>query len=118
MISKAVIAKAAAFRNAFQTAQPFKHVCIDHFLTGATAEAALREFPPFDREFAINEYGEYGGKAVVSNIREIGKFYAKLYDYLMCPEFLSAMSAITGIDNLSGDPTLYGGGIAPRTAGS
>ena len=110
MISKAVIAKAATYRDAFQTAQPFKHVCIDHFFTGGAAEAALREFPPFDREFAVNEYGEYGGKAVVSNIREISAFYAKLYDYLMSPEFLSAMSAITGIDNLHGDPTLYGGG--------
>ncbi len=110
MISKAVIAKAAAYREAFQAAQPFKHVCIDNFFRKDMAEASLREFPPFNREFAINEFGEYGGKAVVSNIREIGPFYAKLYDYLMSREFLEAMSAITGIENLHGDPTLYGGG--------
>src|SRR5579862_2579967 len=82
MISKAVIAKAAAYREAFQAAQPFKHVCIDKFFTRESADASLRDFPPFERKFAVNEYGEYGGKAVVSNISEISPFYARLYDYL------------------------------------
>lgn len=110
MISKDVLRKAAAYREAFQSAQPFKHVCIDDFFTRTAADASLRDFPPFDREYARNEFGEYGGKAVVSNIREISPFYAKLYDYFMGREFLQAMSAITGIDDLRGDPTLYGGG--------
>jgi hypothetical protein len=110
MISNAVISKAAAYREAFQAAKPFKHVGIDAFFNEAEAEAALREFPPFDREYARNEFGEYGGKAVVSNIRAISPFYTRLYDYFLSREFLTAMSAITGIDNLHGDPTLYGGG--------
>ncbi len=110
MISKAVVTRAAKYREAFQTAQPFKHVCIDGFFTEAIAEASLKDFPPFDREFARNEFGEYGGKAVVSNLREISPFYAKLYDYLMSREFMQTMSAITGIDDLHGDPRLYGGG--------
>ena len=54
MISPAVIAEAAAYRQAFQAAQPFKHLCIDDFFTTEAAEAALRDFPPFDREFAVN----------------------------------------------------------------
>jgi hypothetical protein len=110
MISHAVIAEAARFRQSFQAAQPFKHVCIDDFFTSYAAEAAIRDFPPFDQEFARNEFGEYGGKAVINNIREISPFYATLYDYLMSSGFLTAMSAITGIDDLRGDPTLYGGG--------
>ncbi len=110
MISQAVIAQAATYREAFQAAQPFKHVCIDDFFVGAAAEASLRDFPPFDREFALNEYGEVGGKAVVSDIRGISPFYARLYDYLNSPEFMAAMSAVTGIEDLRGDPTLYGGG--------
>lgn len=110
MISKAVLARTAEYRQAFQSAQPFKHVCIDEFFTKTTAEAALRDFPPFDREFAVNEFGEYGGKAVVSNIQEISPFYSKLYAYLMSQPFLEAMSALTGIDGLHGDPRLYGGG--------
>ncbi len=110
MISQPVMAQAAAYRQAFQAAQPFKHVCIDDFLVNAAAEASLRDFPPFDRQFAINEYGEVGGKAVVSNIQEISPFYARLYEYLNSPEFMAAMSAVTGIADLRGDPTLYGGG--------
>jgi hypothetical protein len=100
----------AAYRESFQTAQPFKHVCIDEFFTGKAAEALLRDFPPFDREFARNEFGEYGGKAVISEIQHISRFYAEIYRYLLSPEFLTAMSVVTGIEDLHGDPTLFGGG--------
>lgn len=110
MISEAVLAAADRYREAFRSAQPFKHVCIDDFFTSETAEASLRDFPPFDREFAIGDNGEVGGKAVVSNICEISPFYAKLYEYFLSREFLDRMSAITGIEDLHGDPTLYGGG--------
>jgi hypothetical protein len=71
MISEAVVATADKYREAFQSAQPFKHVCIDDFFTRETVEASLRDIPPFDREFAIGDNGEYGGKAVVSNICEV-----------------------------------------------
>jgi Rps23 Pro-64 3,4-dihydroxylase Tpa1-like proline 4-hydroxylase len=110
MISPDVVAKAETYRESFQSAKPFKHVCIDDFFTSDTAEAALREFPPFEQEFARNEFGEYGGKAVVSCIREVSNSYAKLYDYFMSADFLKKMSDITGIPDLHGDPTLYGGG--------
>ncbi|HEV2362979.1 MAG TPA: 2OG-Fe(II) oxygenase [Caulobacteraceae bacterium] len=110
MISMEILARTAAYRDAYQTAKPFKHVCIDDFFTEEAAAASLRDFPPFDREFAKNEFGEYGGKAVVSCIREISPFYADLYDYFLSREFLDAMSAITGIENLHGDPALFGGG--------
>ena len=110
MISKAVLSKAATYREQFQKAEPFKHLRIDKFFTTDTAEGLLRDFPAFDREFAVNEFGEYGGKAVVSNIHEISPFYNKLYEYLMSDEFMAAMSALTGIADLRGDPTLYGGG--------
>lgn len=110
MISKAILNKAAKYREEFQAGQPFKHVCIDNFFTNSAAEASLRDFPPFDREFAIGDNGDYGGKAVVSDIQQISPFYATLYDYLMSREFLDAMSAITGIEELCSDPSLYGGG--------
>ncbi|HEX5455294.1 MAG TPA: 2OG-Fe(II) oxygenase [Stellaceae bacterium] len=110
MISKDIVAKASVYRESFQSAQPFKHACIDDFFTAETAESSLRDFPRFDREFAKNEFGEYGGKAVVSCMQEISPFYSKLYGYLMSRQFLDAMSEITGIEDLHGDPTLYGGG--------
>jgi 2OG-Fe(II) oxygenase superfamily len=110
LISPAVLATAARYRQAFEAARPFKHVCIDGFFLPDAAAALLRDFPPFDREFARNEFGEYGGKAVINDIAAISPFYARLYDYLMSPAFLSAMSALTGIADLHGDPRLYGGG--------
>ena len=110
MISQAVLANARDYRTSFQSALPFKHLCIDEFFDSDAAEALLRDFPPFDREFARNEFGEYGGKAVISEISTISPFYARLYGYLLSAEFLSAMSAIMGIENLRGDPMLYGGG--------
>lgn len=110
MISRSVIARAAVYRQAFQSAQPFRHLCIDRFFTLEAAAASLRDFPPFDREFARNEFGEYGGKAVINDIKQISPFYRELYQYLMSAPFLDAMSALTGIADLRGDPALYGGG--------
>src|SRR4051812_34211606 len=100
MISRSVIARAESFWTAFQTAMPFKHVCIDDFFTDEAAEIALRDFPAFDSQYALNEFGEVGGKAVISDIAPISKFYADLYMYFLSPESLHAMSVITGIEDL------------------
>jgi len=110
VIRESILAAAAEFRTRFQTARPFKHVCIDDFLTPEAAEQALADFPAFDRGKAINEFGEVGGKAVNTNLRAISPFYARLYDELFSEAFLSQMSSLTGIPDLIADPTMYGGG--------
>ncbi len=74
------------------------------------AEQALSDFPAFDRRNAINEFGNVGRKSVNTKLKEISPFYADLYNYLFSEDFLSAMSAITGIPDLISDPTMYGGG--------
>ncbi len=110
MISKSVLAKAPAICRDFQTARPFKHACVDDFLIPDIAERALADFPAFDKAKAINEYGEVGGKAVNTKLADISPFYAEFYDWLFSKKFLGAMSELTGIPDLIGDPTLYGGG--------
>jgi len=110
VIARSVLANADAFRAGFQTAEPFKHVCIDDFLEPAAAERALADFPAFDPKLALNEYGMAGGKAVNTRLAEISPFYGEFYRYLFTDEFLSAMSALTGIPDLIGDPSMYGGG--------
>lgn len=117
MIDDTVIANAATYRDRFQSAKPFKHVCIDNFFQPDAVAALLRDFPKFDRENARNEFGEYGGKAVVSAISNISTFYAKVYEYLFTRDFLNAMSEITGIPALQGDPTLFGGGTHENLEG-
>jgi hypothetical protein len=110
MISPSVLSAASQIREAFQTARPFKHACIDHFLVPDVAEHALADFPVFDRKNAINEFGEVGGKAVNTNLREISAFYDGFYKWIFSEEFLGQMSELTGIPDLIGDPALYGGG--------
>jgi hypothetical protein len=110
MISREVLLNANNIRASFQTACPFKHSYLHGFLDPDVAEALLREFPAFDREKAINEYGEVGRKAVNTCLSGIGPTYKAFYDYLFSEEFLTAMSAISGIPDLIGDATLYGGG--------
>src|SRR5271165_814061 len=110
MIAEKVLENAASLRQSFQTALPFKHICIDGFFESQDAEELLNDFPSFDTAKAINEFGDVGGKAVNTNLRDISPFYSRVYDYLMSPRFLSEMTEITGIEGLIPDPTMFGGG--------
>lgn len=110
MIDHGVVAAAETLRRNFQDAKPFKHLCIDSFLEPGAAEAALCEFPAFKPEYAKNEFGRVGGKAVRMDLASVSPFYARLYAYLGCLEFLDIMSRLTGIADLQHDPKMYGGG--------
>jgi hypothetical protein len=110
MISPSVLAAASEISRSFQSAKPFKHICVDNFLLPEEAEQALKDFPAFERKNAINEFGEVGRKAVNTKLGEISPFYANFYKWLFSSEFLAEMSDLTGIPGLIGDPSLYGGG--------
>ena len=110
MISKDILVNAKAIQADFQAASPFKHSYLSDFLDPEIAETLLRDFPAFDRDKALNEYGEVGRKAVNTRLADISPTYKKFYDYLFSEEFLKAMSAISGIPDLVGDISLYGGG--------
>jgi hypothetical protein len=110
VLNKAGLGDLAVLRERFQAARPFRHLCLDGFLLPDLAEQALADFPAFDPALAINELGRAGGKAVNTRMAGISPFYRRLYDHLFSQDFLDTMSAITGIDGLIGDPTLYGGG--------
>jgi hypothetical protein len=56
------------YRDAFLTAQPFKHVVIEDFFEPAFAEQLLAEFPSFDKALAINESGYAAGKSVNTDL--------------------------------------------------
>jgi hypothetical protein len=117
LIAPAVIREADAHARRFATARPYRHVVIDDFLVPAVAEALLREFPPFDVKFALNEAGEIGNKAVVEKIRGIGPAYAALDDLIQSRAFLDLVGRITGIDELQYDPWYFGGGTHENREG-
>jgi hypothetical protein len=117
MISAAALQASEAFRLQFQTAKPFRHVVIDDFLEPSACEALLRDFPAFNEKYAADEHGGVGRKAVVERAASISPFYRSFHDYINSAPFLGAMSALTGIDDLISDPTLFGGGTHENLAG-
>jgi hypothetical protein len=117
LISAQVLKRKDAIRAEFQGAKPFKHVCIEDFFPRAYTEELLREFPPFDAQAAVNEFGKVGGKAVKTDLRNIGPAYDKLFSYLSSPLFLDAMSEMLGIPDLLFDPAMYGGGTNENLPG-
>ncbi|MGT2507934.1 hypothetical protein [Cupriavidus basilensis] len=110
MINKKILEEAVSLREGFQGAKPFKHLCIDNFFDTESAERLLSDFPSFQSQNALNEFGAVGGKAVVTTLKDISAFYAQVYDYLLSSDFMAQMSAITGIPDLMPDPGMYGGG--------
>jgi hypothetical protein len=117
MISAHVLAQAREIRQRFQSATPFRHVAIDDFLEAAACEALLRDFPAFDPKRAVNELGEVGRKAVVERVDRISPFYRQFHAYISSPQFLRAMSALTGVSDLIADETLFGGGTHENMSG-
>ncbi len=101
----------------FAAARPFRHVVIDNFFAPDVVDALLREFPPFDAKFALNEAGEVGNKAVVERIRGIGPTYAALDDLIQSRDFLDLVGRITGIADLQYDPWYFGGGTHENREG-
>jgi 2-oxoglutarate-Fe(II)-dependent oxygenase superfamily protein len=117
MISAATLQAAAAHRQSFEHAKPFRHVVIDGFLDDACCEALLRDFPAFSDRYARDEHGGVGRKAVVEDVRAVSPFYAKFHAYIESQPFLDTISALTGIDALIADPTLFGGGTHENLSG-
>jgi hypothetical protein len=100
----------SVYRQAFQSAQPFKHVVIDNFLVPDLAKTLLDHFPVFDSSKAMAETGTVGGKAVNEDLVGMGSIYAQFAEYVDTQPFLNLISAITGIERLINDRTFYGGG--------
>jgi Rps23 Pro-64 3,4-dihydroxylase Tpa1-like proline 4-hydroxylase len=102
--------RAESLAREFAAAQPFRHVVIEPFLDPQFCEDLMREFPTFDRRKALNETGEVAGKAVFSNLTELGPAYARFDRLMQAPEFLELTARITGIPHLLYDPEYVGGG--------
>jgi hypothetical protein len=99
-----------ALVHQFASASPFRHIVVDNFLEPGFCRRLIAEFPHFDARRAVNEMGEVGRKAVVSNIASIGSAYAD-FDALMRDRgFLRLMSRVTDIGDLLYDPEYVGGG--------
>jgi Rps23 Pro-64 3,4-dihydroxylase Tpa1-like proline 4-hydroxylase len=109
-VSTEVLQHVDRYRDAFVHADHFKHVMIENFFEPSFADQLLTDFPSFDSRLARNEYGDIGGKAVNTKIREISPVYQRLYAVISSKPFLEFMSRLSGIPDLLIDPKMFGGG--------
>ena len=110
LVHPQIIDQAGELRQSFQGNKPFRHVVIDHFLEPKFAERLRGEFPPFDPKQALNEFGEVGRKAVVPDVKRLGRSFREFDQLIRSRDFLSLVEQITGIPELLYDPDYAGGG--------
>ncbi len=94
----------------FASAQPFRHVIIEHFLDDAFSRELIAQFPPFGAGDARNERGEEAGKSVINSITRLGPAFRQFDRLMRDAGFLSLMGRITGIPALLYDEDYAGGG--------
>ncbi|HRQ65128.1 MAG TPA: 2OG-Fe(II) oxygenase [Xanthomonadaceae bacterium] len=90
---------------------------IDDFFEDSLCRRLLEEFPSFEERYALNEFGDVGGKAVRMDVRDISPAYRALDAYIQTPEFLGLVSRITGIPELRYDSDYVGGGTHENVNG-
>ena len=110
LVHPQIIDQAGELRQSFQGNKSFRHVVIDHFLEPKFAERLRGEFPPFDPKQALNEFGEVGRKAVVPDVKRLGRSFREFDQLIRSRDFLSLVEQITGIPELLYDPDYAGGG--------
>lgn len=110
MVHESVRGRTEELRKEFAEARPFRHVVMDEFLDGAFCRELMAEFPPFESQYALNERGEPGRKAVVTALKELGPAYARFDGLMRDGAFLEWVGRITGIPKLLYDADYVGGG--------
>ena len=110
MLHPRVVERVEDLRIEFAASQPFRNVVIDEFLDPGFCNQLIEEFPQFDPQYASNERGEMGRKAVVADIAKLSPAYARFDALMRSRDFLSRVGRITGIPGLLYDPEYVGGG--------
>ena len=117
MLRPSVRDSAPQLHSDFAAAQPFRHVVIEDFLDPTFCQRLIAEFPPFEAKNAVNELGEVGLKAVVTDLAAISASYQELDRLVRSREFLTWLGDVTGINDLLYDPDYVGGGTHENSSG-
>lgn len=101
-------------REQFNTAEPFRHLCIDDFLEPDFAAEVCAAYPSFEtalaRGFSFNFVNERK-KVQVTDSSKFPEPVARLHDAISSQEFRDQLAEITGIPRLLADEQLIGGGM-------
>jgi len=104
-------ARLPKLKEQYQAAGPFPNVVMDDFLELRDARKAMAAFPKVEDEGWIH-YLHYNEKKHGLNKMELlPAFIQTLIRQLNSPEFVSFLSALTGIPDLRADDSLEGGGL-------
>lgn len=107
--------KLDVLRDSYRTAQPYEHVVIPNFFKEGIAKTLLSQFPstqdssiewyhydnPLEQKYACNKF----------NDKPQLYLFNMIFEYLNSDATLNYIKQITGIPELSCDPTLHGAGI-------
>jgi len=106
-----------ALHTSFNAGKPFKHVCIDSFLSTEFAETLYSNFPGFDK-MSRNYHGLNEFKSEGAGFDQFHSSFSELKAALNSPEFYKAISAITGIPDMFSVEDALGMGVHQGQNGS
>ena len=117
MLNRAIGDQVEELRVQFAGALPFRHIVLEQFLEPEFCRRLMAGFPSFEARDALNELGEAGRKAVISDFARLAPAYRDFDRLMRDPEFLALMGRITGIPGLLYDPAYVGGGTHENLSG-
>jgi Rps23 Pro-64 3,4-dihydroxylase Tpa1-like proline 4-hydroxylase len=97
--------------DAYQSAEPFKHIVIDDFLKEEVANELAKLFPKFSDNFWYEYNNPIEKKLASDDIRKFPPLLAKVIHALNSQDFLKKIEKLTSIKKLFSDPYLHGGGL-------
>lgn len=103
--------KARRFATEFAAAEPFPHVVIDGLFDPLFLERVIEEFELIRHEGWEWYDNDRERKQGTRPGRALPPFAQAYFDAVYSGPFLRAVGAISGIDDLIVDPTLFGGGL-------
>lgn len=102
----------------FAAAEPFPHVVFEDFLPPAVLAEAAASFDDVPAEAWVNYSSDDDhGKRTCNRLDAMPPAAANLLRYLSSDHAARVVGAMTGLDDLHGDETLYGGGLHETASG-
>lgn len=101
-------------RRQFDTAEPFRHLCIDGFLEPEFAREVAAAYPSFEDALARGFSFDFVNERKKVQVTDASKFpepVVRLHQAIASQEFRDRLSEVTGIENLLADEQLVGGGM-------
>jgi hypothetical protein len=98
-----------ALRAAYDSAQPFPHVVIDDFFEPDIAATLEGDIPPFDDPMWMEYSNPVEEKRALNHWDRFPPVTYRVFNYLN-EEFVRTLRALAGLDSLSSDVGLNGGG--------